>query len=288
MIVPGSPIGGTDVADHYDRLNDFYCDVWGSHRHHGFWENGRETSSEAITSMARKIALAAKVGPGKRVVDVGCGTGGIAWHFAQEAGAEVVGYTVSLEEKKTAEEREVGAGGVVPKFVCRDWLENDLPDEWADAVVLIESFSHMVDRAAVLAEVERVLKPEGRLVIADWVASENPSWWQVKGLLQPICRGGKLTGLSTFDENEKLFKETCLQTLEVADITESVSKTWQKISARLMGKVACDAYYRKFMWQSLFKDRDLVFAIPRVMSAYALGCLKYEWMVAEKGSCAQP
>lgn len=282
MIVPDSPIGGRDVADHYDRLNEFYNDIWGFHRHHGFWQTGRETASEAIACMVEKISAAAELGPGRRVVDVGCGTGGIAWYFAEQKKAEVVGFTVSLEEKKTAEEREAGAGGTVPRFVCSDWLHNDLPDEWADAVVLIESFSHMMDRGAVLAEVERVLKPGGRLVMADWVTSDNPKSWQVKGLLEPICRGGKLAGLSTFNENKKMLEDFSLQTIELADLTDSVSKTWWKITDRLMGKMACDRYYRKFLWRSLLEDRDLVFAIPRVISAYALGCLKYEWLVAEK------
>ncbi|NOX99912.1 MAG: methyltransferase domain-containing protein [Verrucomicrobia bacterium] len=287
MIVPASPIGETEVADHYDRLNEFYNDVWGLHRHHGYWESGSETASEAVALMARKILNAAQLAPGSKVVDVGCGTGGIAWYFAREAEVEVMAYTLSQEEKATAEDGGMNVRGGSASFVCSDWLENDLPDEWADAVVLIESFSHMVDRGAVLAEIERVLKPGGRLVLTDWVVSEHPSPWQVKGLLEPICRGGKLTGLSSIKENGEMLKEASLRVLECNDITDNVSKTWQKITVRLVGKMLGDSHYRKFMWQSLLKDRDLFFAIPRVMLAYALTCLRYEWLVAEKGSCTR-
>ncbi len=286
MITPGSPIGETDVASHYDRLNEFYNDIWGLHRHHGYWQTGNETASEAVALMTRKILDAAQVGSGKRVVDVGCGTGGITWYFAQEAKAEVVAYTVSQEEKATAENCEISGGEGRARFVCRDWLENDVPDEWADAVVLIESFSHMVDRGAVLAEVERVLKPGGRLVLTDWIGSKNPARWQVKGLLEPICRGGKLTSLIHVEEMAEMLKEASLQVIECNDITAKVSKTWYKITVRLVRKMLIDGRYRKFMWQSLLNDRDLLFAIPRVMLAYASACLRYEWVVAEKGSCA--
>lgn len=290
MIVSNSPIGEAEVADHYDRLNHFYCDVWGLHRHHGFWETGQESPEDAIALMAGKISAAAKIDRGGRVVDVGCGTGGIAWLMARESDAEVMGYTVSEKEKETAEKFDDSSDEKVktlPRFICSDWLENDLPDNWADAVVLIESLSHMENRMRVLVEATRVLKPGGRLLIADWLASAKPKGWQVKWLLKPICQGGKLTGLSSIEEGQNLLNELSLQVTEASDLTTSVSKTWHHITAKLMRKLASDAAYRKFMWQSLFRDRTLFFSIPRVIIAYATGCLKYGWLVAEKGSCEE-
>lgn len=173
------------------------------------------------------------------------------------------------------------------RFICADWLDNELPDEWADAVVLIESFSHMQDRRAVLSEIARVLKPGGRLVLADWVAVANPRKWQMKALLEPICRGGRLAGLSSLEENQDWIERLFFQVKESADITLKVKKTWWAIAVRLMKKVIVDADYRQLMWQSLLSDRDTFFAIPRVMIAYQLSCLRYGWLVAEKGSCAR-
>ncbi len=287
MIVCLPSIGGKEVAEHYDRLNGLYIDVWGSHRHHGFWKKGSESVDQAIASMTERVVQAAKPGVGGRVIDVGCGTGGVAWYFADQIKAEVLGYTLSMEEKLTAE----GGGEQVKKgsadFICGDWLDNVLPDECADAVVLIESFSHMEDRQAVLAEVARVLKPGGRLVLTDWVAAQSPQAWQVKYLLEPMCRGGRLTGLSSLEENRDLLEAVSLQVMEASDITVEVKKTWRVIAGRLICKVLSDATYRKFMWQSLRHDRAVFFAIPRVMIAYRLGCLSYGWLVAQKGSCAR-
>lgn len=285
MILPAPLVEGSEVAEHYDCLNQFYQDVWGLHRHHGYWQSGRETPGEAIRMLVQKILEAAGVRPGGKVVDVGCGSGGIAWFFAEKAKVEVVGYTVSREEARTAGKHGARAVGTAPRFIHGDWLDNQLADGSADAVLMIESFSHMADRQAVLVEIARVLKPGGRLVMADWVASTNPKRWQVKGLLQPICRGGRLTGLNTFEGNRKMFEVASLLLLEHADLTASVSKTWRVIAGRSLRKVVCDASCWKWLGGWLLRDRPRFFAIPRVMLAYALGCLRYQWMVAEKGSC---
>lgn len=281
MIVPSPLVDKSEVAEHYDGLNQFYHDVWGLHRHHGYWQNGGETPVEAIRLMAQKILDAAKASSGGRVVDVGCGPGGVAWFFTENANVEVVGYTISKEEERTAVGHGARADGNAPRFIHGDWLDNHLADESADAVLLIESLSHMADRMAVLAEIARVLKPGGRLVMADWAASGKPQRWQVKGLLQPICRGGRLTGLVTPEENGKMLEAASLLLLEQADLTGSVSKTWWVIVARALANVSC----WKLLGRCLLSDWPRFFAIPRVMLAYAVGCLSYQWMVAEKGSC---
>lgn len=287
MIVSAASVDVDEVADHYDRLNEFYLEVWGEHRRHAYWETGKECAAEAITLMTQRIVRAVDLSSGDRLVDVGCGSGGLARSFAQQCDAEVVGYTISAEERVCAEKdsQTLQQGSAV--FFCQDWLQNDVPDQWADAVVLIESFSHMENRGQVLAEVARVLKPGGRLLLADWVAAPTVSRWQVGALLQPMCRGGRLTGLNSMAENLGLIKAAGLNCLEASAITSSVKKTWQVIAYRLMKKVVSEAKYRALLWRSLREDRDTFFAIPRVMMAYQSGCLSYGWVLAQKDSCDQ-
>src|SRR3712207_6969360 len=85
--------------------------------------------------------------------------------------------------------RDIGVTGVqtcalpiwapAPEILVRDWLANGLPDHHFDAVIAIESSTHMPDRARVFAEMHRVLRPGGRLVRSEErrVGKECRSRW---------------------------------------------------------------------------------------------------------------
>ena len=52
MIYPrANGADGATVAAHYDELDRFYREVWGTHLHHGYWQNGDESTEEAILNL---------------------------------------------------------------------------------------------------------------------------------------------------------------------------------------------------------------------------------------------
>lgn len=108
---------------------------------------------------ARRAFLLARLPPGARVVDVGCGDGAFAAELVAR-GAEVVGVDVAtgaLERARAA----------VPGAEFRLAVEDDeLPveDGWANLVWVGEVLEHAVDVVGLLLEARRVLAPGGRLV----------------------------------------------------------------------------------------------------------------------------
>jgi len=173
MILPKPLVEGYEVAEHYDSLNQFYRDVWGLHRHHGYWQGGHETAAVAVGMMAEKILRAARILPGGTVVDVGCGPGGLAWFFAEKAMAEVVAYTLSGEEQRTALECSVGRGGTAPQFIHSDWLDNHLPDQSVDAVLMIEGFSRELPEDTM---VEAIMAVMPRAEAGAWCHQRLKRW----------------------------------------------------------------------------------------------------------------
>ena len=101
-----------NVAHHYDLGNDFYrlwldADLQYSC---GYFARGDETLEEAQLAKKRHIAAKLQLEPGQRVLDIGCGWGGMAIYLAQVAGVHVTGVTLSEEQLAVARQRAAAAG----------------------------------------------------------------------------------------------------------------------------------------------------------------------------------
>lgn len=94
---------------------------------------------------------------GRRVLDVGCGTGRVAAAL-QERGSRVWGVEPSPEMAARARER-----GVNVKIARAEQLP--FKEGWFERAVLW-LVAHLIDRPAVFAELARVLSPDGRIAIA--------------------------------------------------------------------------------------------------------------------------
>ena len=95
MIASSHTIDSSDVADHYDELDQFYREIWGEHIHHGLWLAGSESSALAVVQLVQLVAEKARIGIGSHVCDIGCGYGAAARLLVRQMGAKVTAITVS-------------------------------------------------------------------------------------------------------------------------------------------------------------------------------------------------
>ena len=109
------------------------------------------------------------------IIEIGAGTGGLAARFAALAPDAVI-YAADIEPGMLQWMRdkhpEVSAGRIVP--VPSE--ENHVPcgDALADIVYMVTLHHELVDPQAMYIETLRLLKPGGRLLVADWAPRQTP------------------------------------------------------------------------------------------------------------------
>ncbi len=278
MILPDTPQDARAVADHYDELDPFYREVWGEHVHHGYWTSGRETRAEAVEALSLAVADRLGVNAGDRLVDIGCGYGATARLFARRFRAEVTGFTVAGAQ--AAEAAKMGQGGVEIRH--RDWLDNGLPDAAFAGAYAIESSEHMVDKPRFFAEAARVLRPGGRLVVCVWLAAERPKGWEVRHLLEPICREGRLPSMGSESDYRAMATAAGLRVTGFADVSRRVRRTWDIIIADVARRLVTSPRYRAFLRDARANNRIFVATLPRLALAYRTGAMRYGIFTFEK------
>ena len=174
------------IRNHYDQLSFFYRLFWGDHIHHGYWEDD-EAPAAAQENLIARLAERAAVPRGGHVLDVGCGLGGSSFWLARHLGCSVQGITISPAQCAMAatRAREEGLSERV-SFAVVDANRLELPAESFDAVWVIECSEHLADKADFLRRAARVLRPGGRLVLLDHVASDRRWVLALERLLEPL------------------------------------------------------------------------------------------------------
>jgi ubiquinone/menaquinone biosynthesis C-methylase UbiE len=129
-----------------------------------------------LRELRQRTANLAGLQPGEQVLDVGCGTGTLALEVQQRVGAagRVVGIDPGTQQ--IARARAKAARRNVPFDFQIGMIEQlPFPDQTFDVVLSTIMLHHLPDdlKRQGLAEIARVLKPGGRLVIADFKHPEQ-------------------------------------------------------------------------------------------------------------------
>jgi tocopherol O-methyltransferase len=270
MIEPKTPQTGADIAGHYDELDSVYREIWGEHVHHGLWRTGRESVEEATDALSDLVLKSLRPATGSRVADIGCGYGATAARFINARGVHVTGFTLSEAQAQVARERS-------PKLEVhvRDWLDNGMPNESFDYAYAIESTEHIADKQRLFDEVSRTLKPGGRFVVCAWIANHKASRWQVRHLLEPICREGRLPGMGTRLDYHLMAETAGLNSSVAMNLTASVSRTWTIVTRRVLWRLLTDRRYRRYLFDRDKRQRQFALSLPRLILAYRMRAMHY-------------
>ena len=142
----------------------------------------------------------------------------------------------------------------------------------------------MADKQHFFDEAYRTLRPGGRLAVCAWLARSDPRPWEVRHLLEPICRGGRLPGMGS-EAEYRTFAERAGFTVEAfEDLSLRVRRTWGVCAARLARKVLVDRRYRRFLRDARAHNRIFALTLLRIWAAYQTGSMRYGLLVARNST----
>ena len=194
-----------NIHAHYDLGNSFY-QLWldPTMTYSSAWFNGDLEQSTASAQMAKNYRALheCQLQPGQRVLEIGCGWGGLAECAARDFGAQVTGVTLSAEQLAFGQD-SLAKAGLSQQASLRFQDYRDIDGGPFDAIVSIEMFEAVGREywASYFKTLHDQLKPGGRACVQSITIHDDLFERYVAGtdfIQQYIFPGGLLPSPSAF------------------------------------------------------------------------------------------
>jgi cyclopropane-fatty-acyl-phospholipid synthase len=156
-----------NVAHHYDLGDELYETFLDSDRQYScaYFTDTDNDLEQAQWEKKAHIAAKLDLKPGQRVLDIGCGWGGMALFMHQQAGVDVLGITLSEDQLRVARKRAEEAG--VSEHVKFELIDYRKVEGQFDRIVSVGMFEHVGAEYydEYFAAVRRLLKKDGAMLL---------------------------------------------------------------------------------------------------------------------------
>ncbi len=232
---------------------------------------GEDLGQTGWRSAAEQVEIAdlLGLGPGKRVLDICCGSGGPSLALAERTGCVVCG--LDIEAAGIAHAQSVASAlGLADRATfqalnCGGGLP--FPDGTFDAVLSVDAINHLPDRHGTLTEWARLLRPGGRLLFTDALVVTGP-------VSKPEIDIRASLGFYLFvppGVNEAAIATAGLILRKVEDrsaATAEIAARWHDVRARHAGELTLEEGAAWFEQRQLFLATTAELAASRRMSRF--------------------
>ncbi|KAL8642371.1 MAG: hypothetical protein Q9228_000924 [Teloschistes exilis] len=285
------------IRHHYEQASEYYYSLWGEHIHHGYFLDSNETKERAQVRLIQLLLDRAQLEKGIEILDVGCGLGGTSRFLARNHHCHVTGITISAKQvemaiklsadeanqdhatKAVGESIKLENGSIRFLELDAERMAEHFPTQAVfDCVWITEAMSHLPDKQLFFQNAMKLLRPGGKLVVADWFRADDLTSSQLDADIKPIEDGMLLPPLCTQFQYTQFAEGAGLKVFsDSLDISKNVAKTWD-ISWSLIQSPS--------LWAFAFSQgRDgiaFLQAFRAMRRGYTNGTFRYAVMVFQK------
>jgi len=224
-----------EIQSYYNSTHFEYQLIWNWNLkttpalHFGYYDEKATKHAQAIFRINEVLADWADIKEGTTVLDAGCGLGNSTLWLTQHRKAKVIGITlvesqVEIAYKMAKKQNIQGA-----EFRTANYLNAPFEDESFEIVWAIESQCHTVNKSLFYKEAFRLLKPGGRLVIADSIRSSRQLNTQDETLLKNIFNAWAVPDIDTIEEHQVNAEKAGFVNFEAKNVSKNMFVSYKNL-----------------------------------------------------------
>ena len=230
-----------DAGSLQDKIVSYYDQTWLEYRvlwinksnralHFGYFEDGIQNHDEALVNMNTILSNNINITSDDTVLDAGCGQGGSSMWLAENIGCDVVGITLVPHQvhkaKRDSKRRKIEHK---TEFYVQDYCKTAFSDASFSVIWACESICHAPHKDEFYKEAFRLLKPGGRLIVAEYIRNSRNFEADKEKILNQWCSGWSMPDLDTWGEHESNMRNAGFKEIAHQDVTLNMRPSLERL-----------------------------------------------------------
>ncbi|HSJ67509.1 MAG TPA: methyltransferase domain-containing protein [Anditalea sp.] len=230
-----------NIKEHQKNIVSYYENTWLDYRvcwmnrknravHFGYFNEDVKDHNNSLENLNQVMANKISLSPGDIVLDAGCGQGGSSFWIAEKIGAKVKGITLVPHQVEIAN-KDSFERNLTDKvsFSIQDYCNTSFADETFSVIWACESLCHTVEKANFYKEAYRLLKPGGRLIVAEYIRKDRPLSAAYETLLKEWLSGWSIPDIDTWDEHCMNMGMAGFTDIDMQDVTANILPSLRRL-----------------------------------------------------------
>lgn len=197
--------------------------------HDGLYEKGTKNFEEALLNMNDLVGrlLELKDEDSVNILDAGCGVGGTSIYLGNKyQNAQFTGITISPKQiewaTEFANERNFNNNTT---FLLKDYMKTGFPNDSFDGIFALESMDYAPNKKDFLKEMNRILKPGGKLIVIDPFITKNIKNPLMEKIYHLYYEGRGAPIFTVFNEFKSYLESEGFYDIRVRDLSKNIIRS---------------------------------------------------------------